>query len=1026
MKFHHFLLFLKFILPFVHARGITSKLGASCLYVAANFTSFPYDCVMPDLAFKCRCQNEAFLGTVTNCIETRADDPSELSEAYKQLVNTCLAQGGKTWNIIDLVKLNENATNYLIDYNSLPVPMIKASLVWKAQKIHDIRMKKFEVSQQSETVSKSFSFNNDKDPTADMIQNDKFIDVEKNPKHHNLEEIEKIGVSKILETPRTLLYNPVEVPDNLYNISYNSVSKLLDQRNLATTYSYYIYIYWGSVMLIAIIANITQWTSPYWNNKLGKTKVAIWLRRKIICPQIFKPNHVLLNIGSNSVANNTMKEMTDGPIGLFDGRNRVKIQTAQTQLLGSKLLSEDATTEMIEINKRFKNIKEKSSKGNQDSKFLRNCKNSILYSVHTMPVRLHAIVIIGYLILTIVLCSVNYEIVFPNTVFTCKKGQKFVSIADRTGIIGTIQLPIVYLFSTRNNIFSCVTGISYRTFQMFHKWTSRIVFILLILHCGFYLLYVNVRGDYIERWGLLKWRCANTAIIAVSLTVGISFFKRFFYEFFKYSHKILLIIFSIGSWYHCITLGWIEYLCVAYAIWGLEYVIRLGKIISSGGILKGQCKVIYDKKSLQPHSIRIVINHSGWWKPYPGCYCWLKFLKWNMCLESHPFTVVSATNAKNYNQLVFIIRVKNGLTKRLAKYVGKQPNGECTLNMLVEGPYGNNIPFKQYNQSVLVAGGVGLSVIYSIAMDLAQIYRAQKLRGKRSCEKLNRNKYISLIWIVPNFESLIAFENEIESLINFKDIIEVQIFITKKLQDELLQKLIDAEQLVNPFGVLGRSYESEGFSGFANTLLELTNSSNSTIDVNGLGNNKSIHGDTNISTKDKSEQINFVTETSSFSYNNANSNDFSEIDVDAIKKNDNNSKVNEQTIIGSPNQQNESDASNNSNDNSDYNTVSDKVTQYLDLERRIDVIEEQRNEEIRFLEWLINENREQISINFEDKPYLQDELHEFICQRSEGQDRPLAVIACGPATLNVEVRLSVVKCLEAGHSVDYYEEELLW
>lgn len=995
MRFRLVLFLIISILSKCESRGITSKLGASCLYVAANFTSFPFECEMPDLSFACRCQNQPFLGTVTNCIESHSNDPVELSRAYKQLVNTCKAQGGKEWNFIDLVKVNENATNYLMDYSLLPTPKFKASLVWKAQKIQKIQNKNNLLLNSNNDNNDNNNYINDVvsssnvvfDPYAGshdinilsskndgMIKNGKVIGIEKIPNFDNIDEIEKIGISNILDTPRYILRNPVIVPDELYNISHNSVSKLLDQRNLATVYGGYIYLYWGCVMLISMLVNISQWCSPYYSNRIAKTGFALWCKSKIICPQIFKPSNVL-KYRSNSIANKTLNELVDGPMGLFDSRNRIKTQNTQTKLLSADIFDSNNNSKLDQLSKKLKLLKKsnKDQNNNLNSKINRNCKENFLTSIYTMPVRMHAIIILGYIVLNVVFCCIEYEIVYPNTVFTCKKGQKFVSIADRTGIIATVQLPLVYLFSTRNNIFSKLTGLSYRSFQMFHKWTSRVVFVLLVLHCSFYLMFVNVRGDYIDRWGLMKWRCANTAFIAICITMGISFGRKFLYEFFKVTHQLLLIIFSVCSWYHCLTLGWIEYLGVAYAIWGLEYLIRVSKIISSGSILKGKCKIIYStaasdgngsgtEKTVQ--SIRIEINHSGWWKPYPGCYCWVKFLRFNMFWEAHPFTVVSATNAKNYNQLVFVIRVKDGITKKLANHISKQPNGECSLNLLVEGPYGNNIPFKQYDKSILIAGGVGFAVIYSITMDLCQIYRAQMLRGKRNGDDFensnnNSRKLISLIWVIPDFESLMSFKNEIESLSNYSEVVEVQIFITKRLKNEIMQRLIEKKKLVNPLSILCGSYAYGGMKGLANAIIE----SSRIEEEEGEGETTEM--------EDHCEE----------------------------EKLDLNSNI-ERVIVN--------EKSNSS-----------------DLERCLDDAQvDQLREEIKMLEWLINNNNKEININFEDKPFMQDELCEFI--RNDYDDKPIALIACGPTNLNVDVRLSAVKCLENGICVDYYEEELLW
>ncbi|GMF02332.1 unnamed protein product [Ambrosiozyma monospora] len=262
-------------------------------------------------------------------------------------------------------------------------------------------------------------------------------------------------------------------------------------------------------------------------------------------------------------------------------------------------------------------------------------KNFIRPIVTKMPIRVHSIVIIIYIFLLLILCCINYEPYSPNNVFHCSKGYRYVAYADRTGIIGTIQLPLVYLFSSRNNFIMYPTGLSYRAFQVFHKWTSRIVFVLFVLHGAFYLVYIDVKGDYIHRWGLTKFRAANAAFFSLVATVIWSFYRDKAYEWFKMTHKVLMIIFTIGIWYHCLTLGWIEYIALSFSIWAFEYILRIGRILVSGGTLKANCKVLYeasfDEENNEllhvPHSIRMEVNHSGWWKAYPGAYCWLYVLQ---------------------------------------------------------------------------------------------------------------------------------------------------------------------------------------------------------------------------------------------------------------------------------------------------------------------------------------------------------------------------------------------------------------
>ena len=660
----------------------------------------------------------------------------------------------------------------------------------------------------------------------------------------------------------SVLRNPVTISQKAFTVSYDSVVNLMKQRNDSTYMGWALYGYWAIIFLVAAVINIAHWCCPYASERIEQTKFVNWLRRSLICPQLVRPS----------------------------------------QLTRLKLFSKN------------------------DNKKTENTHNlGILESVYRLPVRVHALIIFVYFCLVAILCCVDYKIVSPNTIFRCPKGQKFVDYADRTGIIGTIQLPLVFLFAARNNPLTKITGFSYRTFQTFHKWVSRIAFILLLLHCVFYLSYVRARGDYIARWGLLKWRMANTAFSALCITMVWGSLRRRYYEWFKASHKILLIIFTVGAWYHCLTLGWIEYLAVSFSIWAADYIFRIAKIASTGGLLKARCKVIYrmeeqlesGKKILKkvPHSIRMEVNHSGWWKPFPGVYCWVYFMRWNMAWQAHPFTVVSTTSQQNFNQLVFIIRVKRGLTKQLANFISKLPLAECSMPILVEGPYGTNIPFKAYDHSVFIAGGVGMTVVYSMCMDLAQIYRAQVLRG----QKTSNEKSISVVWIVPNFESVLLFREEVERLREFSEILQLKIFVTRHHVN------IPCEQLI-----------AQGTDPMENTSLPK---------------------------------------------------------VDQIV---------ESALI---------------HDGSHAHTEGCK-----DKEKAGDALSQQKVEMQQFLADLAEKNgSSSVSIEFSERPDLTETLKSIYAL--EG---PTAIIACGPSTLNADVRVATVECLRRHKHVEYYEQELLW
>lgn len=659
-----------------------------------------------------------------------------------------------------------------------------------------------------------------------------------------------------------ILRNPVIVSKDAYSVSYDSVVNIMKQRNDSTYMGWALYGYWAVIFLVAAVINVAHWCFPYASERIEETKFVNWLRMNLICPQLVRPSQLTR-------------------LRLFSTDNENK--TEKTHGFG------------------------------------------ILESIYRLPVRVHALIIFVYFCIVIVLCCIDYNVVSPNTIFRCAKGQKFVDYADRTGIIGTTQLPLVFLFAARNNPFTKITGFSYRTFQTFHKWVSRIAFVLLLLHCVFYLSYVRARGDYVARWGLLKWRMANTAFSGLCITMVWGSLRRRYYEWFKLSHKLLLIVFTVGAWYHCLTLGWIEYLAVSFSIWAADYVCRIAKIASTGGLLKAKCKVIYKteeqlesgKKTMKkiPHSIRMEVNHSGWWKPFPGVYCWVYFMRWNMAWQAHPFTVVSATSQQNFNQLVFIIRVKKGLTKLLANFISKLPQAECSIPILVEGPYGTNIPFKAYDHSVFVAGGVGMAVVYSLCMDLAQIYHAQILRG----QKTSKEKSISVVWMVPNFESVLLFRDEVERLREFDEILQLKIYVTRK--DHSI------------------SSEDKGTPNLGRTDTPTVPMIEPTVEF------ESIH------------------ESSS-------------------------------RVMNKKSYEQEADGA--------------LTLQKVEMEQ--------------FLGDLLEKNRSSsVSIEFSKRSDLTEALKTIY--RLEG---PTAVIACGPSTLNADVRVATVECLKRHRHVEYFEQELLW
>lgn len=61
-------------------------------------------------------------------------------------------------------------------------------------------------------------------------------------------------------------------------------------------------------------------------------------------------------------------------------------------------------------------------------------------------------------------------------------------VADRTGIISLANMPLIWLFGTRNNALLWVTGWDFATYSNFHRWVARIATVQAAVHSVAYTI----------------------------------------------------------------------------------------------------------------------------------------------------------------------------------------------------------------------------------------------------------------------------------------------------------------------------------------------------------------------------------------------------------------------------------------------------------------------------------------------------------------------------------------------------------
>ena len=189
-------------------------------------------------------------------------------------------------------------------------------------------------------------------------------------------------------------------------------------------------------------------------------------------------------------------------------------------------------------------------------------------------------------------------------------------------------------------------------------------------------------------------------------------------------------ILLLGGYFHANMEGFGSYVWPSFLIWGLDRFIRVARVVYYNHLYFGfnskADRLDASVELLSPHFVRLHISRPPHfnWTPGQTAFLIMPSVSGNP-LEAHPFTIASvdshyeltgiktpvATDVEKTNsdtldvapywkELVFLINVREGFTKRLAAAArkGKQ------VKVLVDGPYGFSPNLKTDDTVVLVAG----------------------------------------------------------------------------------------------------------------------------------------------------------------------------------------------------------------------------------------------------------------------------------------------------------------------------------
>ncbi|KAI4204937.1 MAG: hypothetical protein LQ350_000789 [Teloschistes chrysophthalmus] len=382
-------------------------------------------------------------------------------------------------------------------------------------------------------------------------------------------------------------------------------------------------------------------------------------------------------------------------------------------------------------------------------------------------------IVIAELILVLVLCFYRLN---PHDQW------QWEDIGYRTGFIATAQLPLVVLLAGKRNIIGWLTGTSYERLNWLHRWVSRILFLTVTIHMGFWFvdwarydyIMVKLTTDAITQRGFAAW-CILLWIVLSSFAP----IRRLNYEFFVAQHIVTFIGFFAAVYLHLPqeVKVWI-WIPIGFFI--LDRVLRAGSTLLINFLLSKDRKIRFSRRCthratfepLTGDTTRITIANPPFrhWKAGQHMFVSCHGLA---PLQAHPFTIASLPSD---GKLEFIVKMKSGSTKRFFRHAEKaqslpiasrearQREGQ---SVILEGPYGRIRPLRQFDSVFLIAGGSGATFTVPLLRDL--VFRWWKHKNNRKCGFTPpvfafdgaATRFIRFVWIVKSQQQQDCFRSQL-------------------------------------------------------------------------------------------------------------------------------------------------------------------------------------------------------------------------------------------------------------------------
>ncbi|KJA24762.1 hypothetical protein HYPSUDRAFT_135732 [Hypholoma sublateritium FD-334 SS-4] len=342
-----------------------------------------------------------------------------------------------------------------------------------------------------------------------------------------------------------------------------------------------------------------------------------------------------------------------------------------------------------------------------------------------------------------------------------------VSNSNRAGFIALAQLPIVFLFSTKNSIVSLLLGPGngYEKLNFIHRWSGRIMFLGAVLHGALWIRNhleydLPIIGQQKEGSGV-----AALGLLGVIVLSSLPIARRWCYQVFYIMHMLSFIGFFVTICYHTIYAS--PWIFPPLAFYGFDVLLRMFRHRIKDAVLVP----VGNQMTL----IHIPYVTSGW---IAGQHVRLRVFFSGRIFESHPLTIYSAPPeisciTSSPRGISLGARAVGDWTKALNAHAAQRaaelglldlqlsekaphhdeedarPPVEVPVQVMIDGPYGGcSVDLGEHETALLFAGGSGITFTLGVLDDIVgRIVR----RGRRGGERTRR---IEFAWCVRSFGSI--------------------------------------------------------------------------------------------------------------------------------------------------------------------------------------------------------------------------------------------------------------------------------